>query len=69
MTDVKPGQLWAGRLKSNGHRRIRILQINVRYAEVYGWSEDSSADGRSGRILLDQIPKSYRLITETPEEN
>jgi hypothetical protein len=67
VTDVKPGQLWGGRLWANTERRIRIHAVNDRYAEVYGWREDSTADGRNGRILLDQIPKRYSLISDAPE--
>jgi uncharacterized protein involved in type VI secretion and phage assembly len=61
-TTVRPGQIWAHRQRTT--RRITISATDERYAEVYSWYADSPLGGRAGRIVLDQIPRRFRLVSD-----
>lgn len=66
--EIKVGQVWADRSKYEEGRTVRIVAVDGRYTtvELATASRDSLTKpiGRKSRILVDQIPRRFRLVSE-----
>lgn len=62
MTKVKVGQIWADNDKRHYGRQIRIVRVDVRYADV-----ENVDSGRRSRVLLSRFwptRTGYRLVSD-----
>jgi predicted RNA-binding protein with PUA domain len=70
--NVEPGQVWADKQKGEEGRAVRVVAVDGRYAtvELATASRHSLTKpiGRKSRILVDQIPRRFRLVPQSEAE-
>lgn len=70
---VEVGQVWADKQKGEEGRTVRLIDLNERYATVELVTTRDNAltqpIGRKTRVLVNQIPHRFRLVSESEAED